>query len=131
MTGHIEGQSELAGKVIRLEEELRSLAHRLDEAERGSRRWRRAGAGVLAMAALLVAGGAAHLGGLVPRLDVVGPNNDVRVSIGVNPATGSAGVEIIGLNGRKVAFLGTSDEGIPNLALYDPAGVAVVRSFRP
>lgn len=131
MTGHIENPSDLAGHVIRLEEQLRSLAHRLDQAERGNRRWRRAGVAALATVSLLVAGGAAHLGGLVPRLDVVGPSNDVRVSIAVNQATGSAGVEIFGLNGRKVAFLGTSDEGIPNLALYDPAGVAVVRSFRP
>ena len=80
---------------------------------------------------LMVAGGAALHGGLVPRLDVLGPANEVRVSISVNEETGSAGLEVFGLNGRRVAFLGTSHEGVPNLALYDPAGVAVVRSITP
>jgi hypothetical protein len=132
MTGHIGNPSDLAGKVIRLEEELRSLALRLDKSERRHRRLRRVSAGGLATAAvLLLAGSAAQFGGLVPRLDVIGPANQVRVSISVNEETGSAGLEIFGLNGRRVAFLGTSHEGIPNLALYDPAGVAIVRSFTP
>jgi len=131
MTGHIEDPSILEGKVVLLEEELRSLALRLDRSERGYRRLRRAGAGVLATAVLLLAGGAAQHVGLVPRLDVIGPANEVRVSISVNEETGSAGLEIFGLNGRRVAFLGTSHDGIPNLALYDPAGVAIVRSFTP
>ena len=131
MTGHIENSSDLAGRVVQLEEELRRLTLRLDRSDRGYRRLRRAGAVVMAAAVLLLAGGAAQLGGLVPRLDVVGPTNQVRISLSVNEETGSAGLEIFGVNGRRVAFLGTSHTGIPNLALYDPEGLAVVRSFTP
>jgi hypothetical protein len=131
MTGYIGDRSDLTGKVARLEEELRSLALRLDRSERGLRRMRRVGAGSFAAVVLMLVGGAAQLGTRTPRLDVVGPNDDVRVSISVNQASGSAGLEVFGLNGRRVLFLGTSAEGVPNMALYDAAGQGIVRTFTP
>src|SRR3954469_4647227 len=98
MTVQIGGETDLAGTLVRLEEQLQDVTRRLDRSERDNRRMRRVGAGVLIAAALLIAGGAAQLANRVPRLDVVGPNNDVRVSISVNPENGSAGLEVFGLN---------------------------------
>jgi len=114
-----------------LEEDLRRVTRRLDDSERARRRARKAGAGVLIASALLLVGGAAQLANRVARLDVVGPNDDVRASISVNPENGSAGLEVFGINGRRVVFLGTSANGTPNLAIYDPSGQAIVRSLTP
>ncbi len=118
-------------RIGRLEEELRGVTHRLEESERAHRRMRRAGAGGLIAAVLLLAGGAAQFAGRVPRLDVVGPNNDVRAAISVNPEYGSAGLAGFGVNGRRVVFLGTSEDGTPNLAIYDPSGQAIIRNVLP
>src|SRR3954466_1328222 len=133
MTGQIGDVSEMVGKIQRLEEELRGVTLRLDQSERGNRRMRLAGAGagVLAAAILLIAGGAAQVSNRVARLDVVGPNNDVRVSISVNPETGSTGMEVFAVDGRRVVFLGTSANGTPNLSIYDPTGQNVIRSVTP
>ena len=90
-----------------------------------------AGAGLLVATVLLSAGGAALLQQGVPRLDVIGPNNDVRVSIRVDPTNGSAGLEVLGVDGRRALFLGTSKDGLPNLALYDPTGQRIVREVAP
>ena len=87
--------------------------------------------GAFLLMVLLSAGGAALLQQGVPRLDVVGPNNDVRVSIRVNPNNGSAGLEVLGVNGQRAIFLGTSKDGLPNLALYDPTGQRIVRELTP
>ena len=122
----------LAGQVDRLESEIRKLTLRLDESERGHRRRMRvAGAGLLVATVLLSAGGAALLQQGVPRLDVIGPNNDLRVSIRVDPNNGSAGLEVLGVNGQRAIFLGTSKDGLPNLALYDPTGQRIVREVAP
>ena len=122
----------LAGQVDRLESEIRRLARRLDESERGHRRrLRLSGAGLSVATVLLSAGSAALLQQGVPRLDVVGPNNDLRVSIRVNPINGSAGLEVLGVNGQRAIFLGTSKDGLPNLALYDPTGQRIVREVTP
>jgi hypothetical protein len=131
MMGPIGDGSELVEKIHRLEEELRGITLRLDKSERGNRRMRLAGAGVFIATILLFAGGAALLGDRVARLDVVGPNNDIRASISVDPNSGSAGLEILGLNGRRVIFLGTSQDGIPNLAIFDPTGQRIVREVAP
>jgi len=64
-------------------------------------------------------------------VDVVGPNNDVRVSMAVDPTGGSAGLEIFGPNGRKLSFPGTSREGLPDLVFYGPTGGRIVREFGP
>jgi hypothetical protein len=122
----------LAGQVDRLEAELRKLTLRLDESERGHRRLLRlSGTGAFLLTVLLFAGGAALLQQGVPRLDVVGPNNDVRVSIRVDPNNGSAGLEVLGVDGRRALFLGTSKDGVPNLALYDPTGQRILRELTP
>jgi hypothetical protein len=122
----------LAGQVDRLEAEVRRLALRLDESERGHRRLLRvAGTGLLLATVLLSAGGAALLQQGTPRLDVVGPNNDVRISIRVDPNNGSAGLEVLGVNGQRAIFLGTSKDGVPNLALYDPTGQRILRELTP
>ena len=131
MTGRVEHDAGWAERIARLEDELHDLTRRLEDSERARRRSRRAGAGVLAVAALLIAGGAAQFANRVPRLEVVGPNNDVRASISVDPVNGSAGLEVFGLNGRRVIFLGTSAEGTPNLAIYDPSGQAIIRNILP
>jgi hypothetical protein len=131
MTGQIGDVSEMVGKIQRLEEELRGVTLRLGESERGNQRMRLAGAGVLIAAVLLIAGGAAQLSTRVARLEVVGPNNDVRVAISVNPDNGSAGLEVFGTDGRRVVFLGTSATGTPNLSIYDPSGQNVIRSVAP
>jgi hypothetical protein len=122
----------LEGQVDRLEAEVRRLTLRLDESERGHRRlFRLSGTGAFLFTVLLFAGGAALLQQGTPRLDVVGPNNDVRVSIRVDPNNGSAGLEVLGVNGQRAIFLGTSKDGLPNLALYDPTGQRVVRELTP
>src|SRR5438270_10120236 len=107
----------LAGQVDRLEVEIRGLTLRLAESERRHRRLLRlGGTGAFLATVLLMAGGAALLQQGTPRLDVIGPNNDIRVSIRVDPNNGSAGLEVLGVNGRRVIFLGTSQAGLPNLA---------------
>src|SRR5436305_15050233 len=112
----------LAGQVERLEAEIRRLTLRLDESERVHRRRSRLfGTGAFLAAILLFGGGAALLQRAYPRLDVVGPNDDIRVSIRVDPNNGSAGLEVLGVNGRRAIFLGTSKDGLPNLALYAPS----------
>jgi len=122
----------LAGQVDRLEAEVRRLTLRLDESERGHRRLLRlSGTGLLLAIVLLFAGGAALLQQGTPRLDVIGPNNDIRVSIRVDPNNGSAGLEVLGVNGRRVIFLGTSQAGLPNLAFYDPTGQRIIREVAP
>jgi hypothetical protein len=131
MTGQSGDGAEWAERITRLEEELRGVTLRLDNSERAHRRVRKAGAGVLIATVLLLAGGAAQLANRVARLDVVGPNNDVRASISVNPDNGSAGLEVFGMNGRRVIFLGTSRDGTPNLAIYDPSGQAIIRNVLP
>jgi hypothetical protein len=131
MMGQTGDVSEMVGKIQRLEEELRDVTLRLDKSERGNHRMRLAGSGVLIAAVLLIAGGAAQLSNRVARLEVVGPNNDVRVAISVNPDNGSAGMEVFGTNGRRVIFLGTSSTGTPNLSIYDPSGQNVIRSVAP
>ncbi len=118
-------------QLMQLRTELHEVTGRLARAEQTLRQNRRRWVGALVTAILLIVGGAAQLANRFPRLEVVGPNNDVRVAVSVNPDNGSAGLEVFGLNGRRVAFLGTSAEGTPNLALYDPAGQAIVRSFTP
>jgi hypothetical protein len=131
MMGQIGDVSEMTEKIQRLEEILQRVTLRLDQSERGNRRMRLAAAGVLIAAVLLIAAGAAQLSSRVARLDVVGPNNDVRVSISVNPDNGSAGMEVFGTDGRRVVFLGTSANGTPNLSIYDPSGERVIRSVAP
>lgn len=131
MTGRSVDEAGWVGRIDRLEEELRGVTRRLEESERAHRRLRRSGAGALIASVVLIAGGAAQLVGRVPRLDVVGPNNDVRASISVNPENGSAGLEVFGMNGRRVVFLGTSEAGTPNLAIYDPSGQVIVRNLLP
>jgi len=122
----------LAGQVERLEAEIRRLTLRLDESERARRRrWRLCGTGAFLASILAIGGGAALLQTGVPRLDVIGPNDDIRVSIRVDPNNGSAGLEILGVNGRRAIFLGTSKDGLPNLALYDPSGQRIVRELAP
>jgi len=122
----------LVGQIDRLEEEIQRLALRLDTSERDHRRrMREAKTGLFLATILLFAGGAALLVERVTRLDVIGPNNDVRVSMSVDPNTGSAGLEIFGVNGRRVIFLGTSRDGLPNLAIYDPTGQRIVREVAP
>ncbi len=108
------------------------MASRLDASERGHRRLIRLSAtGALLLMVLMIAGGAAFLQQGASRVDVFGPNNDVRVSIKVDPNNGSAGLEVLGLNGRRVIFLGTSQAGLPNLAIYDPTGQRIVREVAP
>jgi len=122
----------LTGQVDRLEAEIRRLAMRLDEpGRRPPRLGRLSGTGFFLAAILAVSGGAALLQQATPRLDVIGPNNDVRVSIKVDPNNGSAGLEILGVNGRRLIFLGTSQTGLPNLAFYDPTGQRIVREVGP
>ncbi len=89
------------------------------------------GTGAFAATVLLLAGGAVLIGQQVNRLDVLGPNNDVRLAMSVDPISGSAGLEIFGVNGRKVIFLGTSREGLPNLSMYDPTGRVIIREVAP
>ena len=49
----------------------------------------------------------------------------------MDPNNGSAGLEVLGVNGQRALFLGTSKDGLPNLALYDPTGQRIVREVAP
>ena len=76
--GPVGDMSDLLEKIDRLEQELRGMGRRLDRSERSGRRMARlAGIGAFLAAALLVAGGAA-LVQQFNRVDVIGPNNDIR-----------------------------------------------------
>jgi len=131
MNGPTVDVSALLDRIHRLEEDLARVNLRLDRSELARPCLSRlAGAGAFLTAVLLFVGGAAFAQRF-DRLDVVGPNNDVRLSMGVDPVSGSAGLEIFGLNGRKMIFLGTSREGLPNLAMYDPTGERIVREITP
>jgi hypothetical protein len=131
MVGPIGDVSGLVEKVDRLEEELRILTLRADESARRHRRGLRAAGLGAFVAAVLLCGGGAALVQQFNQVNVVGPNNDVRVSMKVDPITGSAGLEILGVNGRRVIFLGTSQEGLPNLAIFDATGQRIVREIAP
>ncbi len=129
--GQIGDASHLAEKVDRLEESLRHMTLRLERAEQhGRRRARLAATAAFGAAMLMFAGGALFVQ-QVTRLDVIGPNNDVRLAMSVDPITGSAGLEIFGVNGRKMIFLGTSRDGLPNLSMYDPSGLRIIREVAP
>jgi hypothetical protein len=123
--------TDLAQVVQRLEEGLGEMRVRLDRSERAHRRLRRIGLAATVILISTFLAGAALIGDQVTRLVVVGPNNDPRINLEVNPATGSAGIEILGTNGRRVLFLGTSANGTPNLAIYDALGVQIVREVAP
>ncbi|WP_435007925.1 hypothetical protein P12x_005189 [Tundrisphaera lichenicola] len=125
------GVSEIQLRVDQLQTLLRDVSDRLDRSERRHRRrFRLAVVGGCSAALLLMAGGAAYVQQFT-RLDVIGPSNDIRVSTTVDPVSGSAGIEILSVEGRRVIFLGTTRDGLPNLSMYDPTGQKIVREVAP
>lgn len=121
-----------AGSVDRigeLELEVRALNARLEVSLRRTRR-----IAILAVCAIVVpvvAGGASFVRDQFTRMEILGPNNDVRIAMNVNAKDSSAGIALNNAEGKRVLLLGVDPQGTPEIVFFDPTGTKIAKAIQP
>src|SRR4051794_31875049 len=96
-------------KIGELEREVQALSMRLEAASRLVRRV--AAVATCSLAVVVFAGGAALVAEQFSRVEVLGPKNDVRVRIDVNPQNSGAGIGLLDVNGVLRLGIGVNPQG--------------------
>ena len=118
-------------RIGNLDREVRALGLRLLEASSSCRARRITLIAAFSIGVLVFVGGAALVDGQFTRLLVLGPNNDVRVDMNVNPIDSGAGINLFNANGRRVLLIGVNPKGTPEIVFFDPTGQNEVKAMRP
>jgi hypothetical protein len=122
--------SDVSDRIGELEREVCALRLGLDASRR---RVRRIASVVACSLALMVFAGGASLmrDAFVGRVDVLGPNNDLRASINVNPEDSGVSINLLDVKGVRRLLIGVDPKGNPEIVFFDPTGQKEAKAIRP
>jgi hypothetical protein len=115
-------------RIGELERQVQTLGLRLEASLRHARRFRLIAA--FSIVVLVFVSGAALVESQFTRLQILGPNNDVRVDMNVNPIDSGTSINLLNTQGVRVLLIGVDPKGSPEIVFFDETGRRAVKAVR-